>query len=200
MKKLLFILVIGISEVLAITDEVPCTWVIKNFQIDYGSRSSSVYVDFEKNKDKYSCYEVQKGFVHHKKRRFVAINSDSTKYIGLSFENEKEIAYIGCLADNRKLTVDHIISSGSEKLLGDKFTIVYKERLIGETFLNSDNFSDYLYPPPRKIPVIVCDRQKNGYDLIDFVYIGKIPSFITTNEFDLLYQIRFNLLQLDGGD
>ena len=191
MKKLFSILIIAISEVFAISDDVSCTWVLDNFQIESESTPALVLANFKENKDKYSCYEIKKKYNFRKYTRITAISPDSSAYIGLSFENEKQTAIISCYADKRKLTVDHIVHSGSDKLFGDTFIVMYKEQLVGKTSLNSFYFSDYIYPAPKKIPVTICDRWYKGYELTIFVYIGEIPLSKGT--------IMSDLLQLDGG-
>ena len=191
MKKLFSILMIGISETFAISDEVSCAWVLDNFHIEYESAPALVLGNFEENKDKYSCFELKKTYNSRKYTRITAISPDSSTYLGLSFENEKHKVTIACYADKRKLTVDHIVHSGSNKLLGDTFIVMYKEQLVGKTSLNSPYLSYYIYPPPERIPVTVCDRWYKWYELTSLVYIGEIPLFKAT--------IMSDLQQLDGG-
>ena len=202
MKKILFILVIGISEIFGYSisdvsvyrnDEVSCTWVYDNFQIKFERMPASVYADFEKNKDNYSCHEIKEKHNYREVRKIIAVSPDSSKFFGISYKNEKEMASIACFADNRKLTVDHIFHLGSEERFGDNYRVIYKEKLFGETSLNSETFSDYIYPPPRKIPVTVCNRFKWDGNLIDYVYIGKMSSFLAK------IIVRELLQQLDGG-
>jgi len=186
MKKLFSILAIGLSEVFGFNTEVSCSWVLENLRIESESIPALVLTNFEKNKDKYSCFETQ----YRKMRRVIAISPDSSSSIGLSFENEKQKATIACHLDKRKLTVNQIVHSGSEKMLGDEFIVIYKEGLVGKTFLNSIYFSNYIYPPQKKIPVMVCERYKSGNELTSFVYIGKIQSS--------KLEIAAELKQLDG--
>lgn len=190
MKKIFPILVLGLSEVFGFNTEVSCSWVLENLRIESKSIPTLVLSNFEKNKNKYSCFETQKMFNYKKIRRFIATSPDSSTSIGLTFENEKQKATIACYLDKRKLTVNHIVHSGSEKMLGDEFIVIYKEGLVGKTFLNSISFSYYIYPPQKKIPVMVCERYKSGNELTSFVYIGKIQSS--------KLEIAAELIQLDG--